>query len=125
MDTLEIALPKVANDSRTSTTIVSAISSDGKIRIYDLAAVPIQTLAELPELIPIAEYDTKGSRLTCMALGDGEVVSLPSSNKRRHEDIEDDLEDDMVSDDDSSNDAEEDEKEIEEEAEEEEDEDED
>lgn len=83
MDTLEIAIPATTNDSRTSTTVVSTISSDGKIRLYDLAVVPIAGQPELLDIEPVAEYDTKGSRLTCMSLADGEVVLPASSNKRK------------------------------------------
>ena len=83
MDTLKIAIPAATSDSRTSTTVVSTISSDGKIRLYDLAVVPIAGQPELLDIEPVAEYDTKGSRLTCMSLADGEVVLPLSSNKRK------------------------------------------
>lgn len=89
VDTLEIAIPAATIDSRTSTTVVSTISSDGKIRLYDLAVVPTAgQSAEIPDIEPVAEYDTKGSRLTCMSLADGEVVLPPSSNKRKREGVD-------------------------------------
>lgn len=56
--------------------------------MYDLAELPVEVQAELPQLNPIAEYDTKGSRLTCMTLADGEVVSSSVNGKRKRTQIE-------------------------------------
>lgn len=67
-----------------STTIVCTVSSDGKIHLYDMAAVPEHTGTTKPvELNPIAEYDSKGTRLTCVALADGEAVEPPVNGKRK------------------------------------------
>ncbi|KAG5637845.1 hypothetical protein H0H81_002982 [Sphagnurus paluster] len=56
----------------TSTTVVCTVSSDGKIHVYDLAGVsPSAKVVE--DIEPVAVYDTKGTRLTCIALGDGEM----------------------------------------------------
>ncbi|CAL1714478.1 unnamed protein product [Somion occarium] len=81
VDALQIALPSIPNSSRTSTTLVSTISSDGKIRIYDLASLPtVPTNGEKTQLTPVAEYDTKGSRLTCVTLADGDIAIPQAAN---------------------------------------------
>ncbi|KAF7309443.1 Glycosyltransferase family 39 protein [Mycena indigotica] len=71
VQTLAIALP--SNAPRSSTTIVSTVSSDGKIHVYDLASVPAQSAPgqEVPEILPVVVYDTNKTRLTCLALADG------------------------------------------------------
>jgi protein MAK11 len=75
VETLEIALPqsKTSKTKRTSTTIVCTISSDGKIFVYDLAALPASSSSSKIQLSPKAEYDTKGTRLTCVTVADGEL----------------------------------------------------
>lgn len=70
----------------SSTTLVSTISSDGKVRVYDLAAIATESPSgELLEISPVAEYDTKGSRLTCMTMADGDNVPQPINGKRARE----------------------------------------
>lgn len=90
VETLSIALPPIpdAPDARSSTTLASTICSDGKIRVFDLALLPAKdssSSGERPHLSPLAEYDTKGTRLTCMAIADGEAVSTstPANGKRK------------------------------------------
>lgn len=64
------------------------ISSDGKIRVFDLADVPVESADDAPaELHPLTEYDSKGSRLTCMAMADGDDVAGVAnvSGKRKRE----------------------------------------
>ncbi|KZT69229.1 WD40 repeat-like protein [Daedalea quercina L-15889] len=85
VEVLAIALPC---SSRPTTTIVSTISSDGKIHIYDLADLP-EAAKEKLQLTPVAEYDTKGTRLTCLALADGEILSSATANGKRKRDEED------------------------------------
>ena len=73
METLHIALPKTrskSEDARETTTIVCTISSDGKIFVYDLAALPAEA-KEILQLHAVAEYDTKGTRLTCLTVAEG------------------------------------------------------
>ncbi|EIM90499.1 WD40 repeat-like protein [Stereum hirsutum FP-91666 SS1] len=77
LDTLRIALPI---SSRPSTTILTTVSSAGTVHLYDLFSLPTpssssQAVAykDLPQIEPVAIYDTKGSRLTCVTLGDGSV----------------------------------------------------
>ncbi len=80
---LHIALPSISDSPRTSTTIVSTISSDGKVRLFDLASVPENATPEKLQLEALTEYDTKGSRLTCLALADGDVQVSPVQGKRK------------------------------------------
>ncbi|KAH9926918.1 WD40-repeat-containing domain protein [Fomitopsis serialis] len=88
IEILAIALP---SSNRPSTTIVSTISSDGKIHIYDLADLPATPEQKL-QLTPVAEYDTKGCRLTCLALADGEVLSAVDANGKRKRSSDEDAE---------------------------------
>ncbi|PCH44568.1 WD40 repeat-like protein [Wolfiporia cocos MD-104 SS10] len=122
VETLAIALPSASGSTQSSTTIISTISSDGKIRLYDMAALPESNKEKL-QLDPVAEYDTKGSRLTCLAMADGEAVNPAAVNgkRKRTEEGEGDSggEDEVAGAQDSDSDDE-DEHEAEEEAEEEE-----
>ncbi len=90
VDTIRIALPEGA--SRPSTTVVCTISSDGKVRLFDLAALPVSSEART-QLEPVAEYDTKGTRLTCVALAEGDAETpTPAAGKRKREDDEEEAE---------------------------------
>ncbi|KAL6309384.1 WD40-repeat-containing domain protein [Sparassis latifolia] len=82
VDTLSVALPPSVSSTRSSTTIVSTISSDGKIHIYDLAALPASSEEKI-QLNPVAEYDTKGTRLTCLALADGDIENSSNATGKR------------------------------------------
>ncbi|ODO01927.1 protein MAK11 [Cryptococcus wingfieldii CBS 7118] len=58
------------------TVLLSSVSSDGFINLYDLA----QTLdkeedGEENKIEPSAKYDTKGTRLTCVFLADGQEAA--------------------------------------------------
>ncbi|CDO68795.1 hypothetical protein BN946_scf184805.g4 [Trametes cinnabarina] len=77
------------NNRRKSTTVVCTISSDGKVRLFDLAKLPASSESKI-ELHPIAEYDTKGTRLTCVTLADGDLAlkSVSSGKRKREEDQE-------------------------------------
>jgi protein MAK11 len=100
---LQIALP--SPDSRSaekSTTILASASSDGRIHVYDLASLPqppilanLSTSQTLPKstLDPIAVYDTKGTRLTCLTLAASEPAERSTSKiagvkRRRVDEIE-------------------------------------
>ncbi len=85
VDTIHIALPEKA--SRKSTTLVCTISSDGKIHLYDLAALP-ESSTEKIQLPPVVKYDTKGTRLTCLTLADGDVAKGAAVNGKRKRDDE-------------------------------------
>ena len=96
VDTLKISLPSNP-DSRSSTTIVTTISSDGKIRLYDLVSLPPASTSpnqEKVQIEPITEYDTKGSRLTCLTLADGEVAEPKNVNGKRKRQVRGEDEDD-------------------------------
>ncbi|KAI0358180.1 WD40 repeat-like protein [Trametes cingulata] len=86
VDSIRIALPE--GSSRPSTTLVCTISSDGKVRLFDLAALPASS-EEKTQLEPIAEYDSRGTRLTCLALADGEMDGKSAVNGKRKRDEED------------------------------------
>lgn len=55
------------------TVILTTVSSDGLINIYDLcAATADREKGEENKVEPVASYDTKGTRLTCVYLADGQ-----------------------------------------------------
>lgn len=55
-----------------SSTLLSTVSSDGLVNLYDLSsAIGSPTQGEDNKSEPIASYDTKGSRLTCVFLAEG------------------------------------------------------
>lgn len=73
IDTMRIAIPSTLRDS---TTILSAVSSDGTINVYDLSLLPPPSPVEMTDILeisPVVTYDSKGSRLTCITLADGEM----------------------------------------------------
>ncbi|KAF8722670.1 hypothetical protein AX14_009685 [Amanita brunnescens Koide BX004] len=77
----------------TSTIIVCTASSDGKIRVFDLALVPSEAdpgEKGVVQIGPEAEYDTKGTRLTCIALADGDDEGEATVGKRKRAEEEDD-----------------------------------
>ncbi|TFK71425.1 WD40 repeat-like protein [Pluteus cervinus] len=128
LKTLDIALP--SGSKRPYTTIVCTVSSDGKIHIYDLSRLPpAQAISNSPTQIdPVSEYDSKGTRLTCLTLAEGDPSESSKSalQKREHSDSEDSEEEnnevgsqDAVSDDESKESGSEDDEEEEGEGEEE------
>lgn len=63
-----------------------------------MAALPASTSESVFTVInPVAEYDSKGTRLTCVTLADGEVEGVAGAVKRKRE------EDDETSKDDEAN----------------------
>jgi protein MAK11 len=67
---------------------MSAVSSDGTINVYDLSLLPPPAPTETagaPEISPVVTYDTKGSRLTCVTLSDGEMGHLGPSTPEKAE----------------------------------------
>ncbi|OJA11518.1 hypothetical protein AZE42_09431 [Rhizopogon vesiculosus] len=100
VEILRLALPPSTKANATlSTTIVCTVSSDGKIHIYDLASLPadLGVASEALQISPVAEYDTKGTRLTCVTIAEGEIAEHDSrvngKRKRNDEDNEQDDED--------------------------------
>ncbi|KAL7418950.1 transcription initiation at TATA-containing promoter protein [Cryptotrichosporon argae] len=65
------------------TVLFTTVSSDGLINLHDLALVPTSGGANT-NVEPIAAYDTKGSRLTCVFLADGGVKG-PAGVKAKKE----------------------------------------
>lgn len=101
VDILAISLPASTPSGRLTTTIVTTVSSDGNVHVYDMAALPLDsTSKEVLEIKPAASYSTKGTRLTCVTLADGEVLTSAAdlAKKRKH--------DEEVESDDSENDDE-------------------
>jgi len=85
--TLEIALPK--ESGRTSTIIACTVSSDGFINVYDIADVPQDGIESPPkpkQIQPLSSYDSKGTRLTCLALADGDLGTNPVEIGKRKRD---------------------------------------
>jgi protein MAK11 len=64
---------------------MSAVSSDGTINVYDLSLLPTEIMAEIPEISPVVTYDTKGSRLTCVTLADGDMGHLEPATPEKGE----------------------------------------
>ncbi|KAF8075163.1 WD40-repeat-containing domain protein [Lyophyllum atratum] len=91
IQTLQIALPPLPSSERTSTTIACTVSSDGKIHVYDVAMIP--EAGEKAEILPVAVYDSKGTRLTCVTLADGELDTAPVGSKRKRQGEGEDSED--------------------------------
>jgi protein MAK11 len=91
VQTIEIALPSSSN--RTSTIIACTVSSDGNINLYDIAAIPDQptdTPQKVKQIEPLSTYDSKGTRLTCVTLADGDMdIDGAVNGKRKRENDED------------------------------------
>ncbi|KAJ4476186.1 WD40-repeat-containing domain protein [Lentinula aciculospora] len=95
MQTLNISLPSPtlltpSSDNRIhchSTTILSTVSSDGKINVYDLGYLSRSNTEQstTQTIQPVATYDTKGTRLTCVTLGEGDMVIDNITGKRSRE----------------------------------------
>jgi len=65
----------------------ATVSSDGRIHLYDLtAAMDVSNVIEPVNIAPIAVYDTKGSRLTCVTIT--ETQEDRSETKKRKLPIE-------------------------------------
>jgi protein MAK11 len=82
MDTLAVTLP-----SGGSTLYLATASSDGKIFVFDLSTLdPLSSSNDgtsIAEIHSIASYDTKGSRLTCVCMADGNSLITSSSGMKR------------------------------------------
>lgn len=86
--------------------LLSTISTDGFVNLYSLstlppspvALAPIPEASSLPVILPVANYDTKGTRLTCVdmtVLAEPGMGSEAGSEFGGHEpEIEDDDDDD-------------------------------
>ncbi|KAG6844748.1 hypothetical protein H0H87_004080 [Tephrocybe sp. NHM501043] len=122
VQTLDITLPplsenKISSDvpMRRSTTIACTVSSDGMVHVYDIALVPASTSTEMVEIAPAAVYDTKGTRLTCITLADGDLESandaVVGEKRKKRVDIDESDDDDDDDDEDWPSEEEEEEEE--------------
>jgi len=82
VQTLQIATE--LSTGRSSTTVVATVSSDGKMHVYDLARVP-EDSAEVAQIEPCGEYDSKGTRLTCITLAEGDAPSKEADKEQEEE----------------------------------------
>lgn len=102
IDLLEVACPDSTPTSPTSTIILSTVSSDGLINLYDLATLKSARSTakegEIVEVSPTSSHDTDGSRLTCVC-----VIGMPKPKIVKGEEEEDEEE----SEEDSEGDSEE------------------
>ncbi|KAJ3550378.1 hypothetical protein NMY22_g519 [Coprinellus aureogranulatus] len=97
LQTLQIFLP--TESKRQSTTIISTVSSDGFIRVYDMNDIP--DTSGLP-----------GSQLTCLTLADGggdADLKVEAGDKRKREDDDEEGDDEEEEEEGSENDDEEEE----------------
>jgi protein MAK11 len=97
---ITISLP--ATSSRKSTTLVCTASSDGMIHVYDLAGLGLGQKSAVQELEPVARYDSKGTRFTCLTVADVEPNENNILTKRKREEAE---EADKVDEDDDEDDG--------------------
>jgi protein MAK11 len=85
-----MALPVSPTQTRSYTTILTTISSDGKVLVYDLAPLASAASAsssseaateasEILQLSPVAEYDSAGSRLTCLTVAEDTTAVATST----------------------------------------------
>ena len=89
VQTIGIGLP--SSSGRTSTIIACTVSSDGNVNLYDIAAIPDEPLTDtIKQIEPLTTYDSKGTRLTCVTLADGDMDTGGVVNgKRKRENDED------------------------------------
>ncbi|VDC02899.1 unnamed protein product [Peniophora sp. CBMAI 1063] len=79
---------RVARADGTATTVLGSVSSDGTIHAYDLSKLPEQATVNAVEIEPSARYDTNKTRLTCIALADGDAESgADVVGKRKREEV--------------------------------------
>jgi hypothetical protein len=81
-------------------TVATTISSDGKIRMYDISSAisKFEKEESVTELQPIGMHDTGGARLTCLDVVGGAGTALQGGEMEIDE--EDDIDDDDDDDDD-------------------------
>jgi len=88
VQTIGIALP--SSSGRTSTIIACTVSSDGNVNLYDIAAIPDHPSTDTPQktkqIEPLTTYDSKGTRLTCVTLADGDMDGTVNGKRKREND---------------------------------------
>jgi len=72
------------------------ISSDGFVHLYDLSRVLKAPPAgeDPPKHEPVVSYDTKGSRLTCVAFAEGDMVAEAAEYRENGDDEKEESETD-------------------------------
>ena len=79
----------VARANGKTTTVLGSVSSDGGIHAYDLSKLPEQSTVDAAEIGPSVIYDTNQTRLTCIALADGDAeAGADVVGKRKREQVE-------------------------------------
>jgi protein MAK11 len=75
-------------------TFVATVSSDGRVHLYDLdTLLGASASSKQQEVKPIAVYDTKASRLTCVTITEGGMDYTESILKRKRKHGEGDEDD--------------------------------
>ena len=88
VQTIGIGLP--SSSGRTSTIIACTVSSDGNVNLYDIAAIPDEPSTDtIKQIEPLTTYDSKGTRLTCVTLADGDMDTGGTVNGKRKRENED------------------------------------
>ncbi|WVQ94013.1 hypothetical protein IAU59_001091 [Kwoniella sp. CBS 9459] len=109
------ALPFAAPDANSpgglrKTTLLATASSDGLINVYDLSAISNTNASSIEgeeqKIESNASYDTKGSRLTCVYIADGQDVARLVAGQNKKSQTAQDEEDDGEVDDDEEEDEE-------------------
>ena len=67
---MPLTIPGPSSSSQRRTILLTSVSSDGRIHLYDLDDIKRQESSSTP-IDPIASYDTKGTRLTCVYMAEG------------------------------------------------------
>ncbi|KZP28738.1 WD40 repeat-like protein [Athelia psychrophila] len=89
IDVLTVALPPSPSPSSPkTTTLVCTASSDGLVRVFDLADLLADGGDAVKEMQACAEYNSKGTRLTCVTFAEGDVdaSAAQAGVKRARED---------------------------------------
>ena len=86
---------------------IVTISSDGKINIYDALRISQDTSPppEPPQFEPITSTDTKGLRLTCLDLAEGELVTNDTPRIKRQVEEEESSDEEPGDDDEDDEDS--------------------
>lgn len=80
-------------------TFVATASSDGRINLYDVGNLLGSPASSEPQaILPMAFYDTKASRLTCVTITEGGENSVESilRRKRKHDESDGDGDEDAA-----------------------------
>jgi protein MAK11 len=81
-----IDILRVATGQGSSKVLLTSVSSDGFIHVYDTSELDKRDTPseEVQTIEPFARYDTKGTRLTCVTFGeDGPTPSSAVNGQKR------------------------------------------